>query len=119
MLDYTQALPVDLKGAFDVVFDCHGGLTSGQEDFLTKRSGIAVNIDPTAGNLIRSLISSRHSFVRGVPSTLILQKIVDLATAGQFAIPISRTAPLSEAIALISNLEAGNRLPGKSVILMG
>ena len=119
VLDYTQALPVDLKGAFDVVFDCHGGLTSGQEDFLTKRSGIAVDIDPTAGNLIRSLISSRHSFVRGVPSTLILQKIVDLATAGQFAIPISRTAPLSEAIALISNLEAGNRLPGKSVISMG
>jgi NADPH:quinone reductase-like Zn-dependent oxidoreductase len=54
-----------------------------------------------------------------VLSTPILQKIVDLAAAGQFTIPINRTAPLSEAIALISNLEAGNRLPGKSVIVMG
>ncbi|MGV1838386.1 hypothetical protein ACQZ6C_26765 [Rhizobium rhizogenes] len=93
VLDYTQRLPLHLKGAFDVVFDCHGGLTSGQEDFLTKDSGIAVDIDPTVGNLIRSLISSRHSFVRGVPSTSILQKIVDLATAGQLTIPINRTAP--------------------------
>ncbi|MDQ0395599.1 NAD(P)-dependent alcohol dehydrogenase [Labrys monachus] len=118
VLDYTQPLPDHLKRAFDVVFDCHGGLTSREEDFLTRRSGIAVDIDPTVGNLIRSLISSKHSFVRGVPSTLILQKIVDLATAGQFKIPINRTARLSEAIALIGDLETGNRLPGKSVILM-
>jgi NADPH:quinone reductase-like Zn-dependent oxidoreductase len=86
-------LPEHLKGAFDVVFDCHGRLTSGQEAFLTKRSGIAADIDPSVGNSIRSLISSRHSFVRGVLSTSILQKIVDLATAGQFTIPINRTAP--------------------------
>lgn len=95
-----------LKDTFDVVFDCHGGLTSREEDFLTKRSGIAVDIDPTFGNLIRSVISSRHSFVRGVLSTSILQKIIDLATTGQFTIPISRTAPLSEAISLIGDLEA-------------
>ncbi|KAA3512883.1 NADP-dependent oxidoreductase [Agrobacterium rosae] len=119
VLDYTQALPENLKGTFDVVFDCHGGLTSAEEDFLTKRSGIAVDIDPTVGNVFRSLISSRHNFVRGVLSTSILQKIVDLALAGQFTIPINRIVSLSEAIALISDLEAGNRLPGKSVILMG
>lgn len=119
VLDYTQPLPNNLKGAFDVVFDCYGGLTSMEEDFLTRRSGVAVDIDPTVGNLIRSLISPKHSFVRGVLSTPILQKIVDLAAAGQFTIPINRTAPLSEAIALISDLEAGNRLPGKSVVVMG
>ncbi|MGO8038722.1 zinc-binding dehydrogenase [Rhizobium leguminosarum] len=119
VLDYTQPLPDHLKDTFDVVFDCHGGLTSREEDFLTKRSGIAVDIDPTFGNLIRSVISSRHSFVRGVLSTSILQKIIDLGTTGQFTIPISRTAPLSEANSLIGDLEAGNRLPGKSVIVMG
>lgn len=119
VLDYTQPLSNNLKGAFDVVFDCHGGLTAKEEDFLTKPSGVAVDVDPTIGNLIRSLISSRHSFVRGVLSTSILQKIVDLTTAGQFTIPINRTAPLAEAIALISDLEAGHRLPGKAVIVMG
>ncbi len=56
VLDYTLALPEHLKGAFDVVFDCHDGLTSGQEASLTKRSGIAADIDPSVGNLIRSLI---------------------------------------------------------------
>ncbi len=119
MLDCTQPVPDKLNGSFDVVFDCHGSLTSKDEDFLTKRSGVAVDIDPTVGNLIRSLISPRHSFARGVLSTPILQKIVDLATAGQFTIPIKRTVPLSDAIALISGLEAGKRLPGKSVIVMG
>jgi NADPH:quinone reductase-like Zn-dependent oxidoreductase len=119
VLNYNEPLPNDLKGAFDVVFDCHGSLTAKEEDFLTKHSGVAVDIDPTFGNLVRSIFSSRHSFVRGVPSPVILQKIADLAAAGQFPVAISRTAPLSEAIALISDLEAGKRVPGKAVILMG
>lgn len=118
VLDYTQPLPADLKGTFDVVLDCHGSLRAAQEDFLTKRSGIAVDIDPNVGNLIRSLVSRRHSFVRGVLSPSILQKMADLTAAGQVKIPISRAVPLSEAIALIGALEAGNWLPGKSVIVM-
>ncbi|RUY50824.1 MULTISPECIES: hypothetical protein [unclassified Mesorhizobium] len=77
-----------------------------------------MDIDPTFGNLVRSIISSRHSFVRGVPSLRILQKIVDLAVGGRLPITISRTARLSEAIALISDLEAGKRVPGKAVIVM-
>jgi len=119
VLDYTQPVPDDLKGAFDVVFDCHGSLRPAAEAFLTRRSGIVVNIDPTMGNLIRSLVSRRHSFIRGVMSTSILQKVAELAVAGQFTLPISRTASLSESISLIGQLEAGNRLPGKSVIVMG
>lgn len=118
VLDYNQPIPADLKGAFDVVFDCHGSLTAREEDFLTKRTGVAVDIDPTFGNLVRSIISSRHSFVRGVPSLVILQKVVDLAVAGRLPITISRTARLSEAAALISDLEAGRRVPGKAVIVM-
>jgi NADPH:quinone reductase-like Zn-dependent oxidoreductase len=118
VLNYQEPLPNDLKGSFDVVFDCHGSLSAKEEDFLTRRSGVAVDIDPTFGNLFRSIVSSRHSFARGMPSTVILQKIVDLAVAGQFPITISRTAPLSEAIALITDLEAGKRVPGKAVIVM-
>ncbi|MER9648687.1 NADP-dependent oxidoreductase [Mesorhizobium sp. M0199] len=119
VLDYSRPIPDNLKGGFDVVFDCHGSLTAKEEDFLTKRSGVAVDIDPTFGNLVRSLISSRHSFVRGVPSSTILQKIVDLAIAGRFPITIGRTARLPEAVALISDLESGKRVPGKAVIVMG
>jgi NADPH:quinone reductase-like Zn-dependent oxidoreductase len=118
VLSYNQQLPDDLKGAFDIVFDCHGSLTAKEELFLMKNSGVAVDIDPTLGNLIRSVIFSRHKMVRGLPSLEILQKVVDLAVAGRFSMPISRTAPLSEAIPLISDLEAGKRVPGKAVIVM-
>jgi NADPH:quinone reductase-like Zn-dependent oxidoreductase len=118
VLSYDQPLPADLKGAFDVVFDCHGSLTAKSEEFLLKSSGMAVDIDPTVGNLIRSVLSSKHKMVRGLPSPAILQKIIDLAVAGRFSIPIGRTAPLSEAITLIRDLEAGKRVPGKAVIVM-
>lgn len=118
VLSYDQPLPADLKGTFDVVFDCHGSLTAKDEEFLIKNSGVAVDIDPTIGNLIRSVISSKHKMVRGLPSLAILKKVVDLAVAGRFPISIGRTARLSEAIALISDLEAGKRVPGKAVVLM-
>ena len=118
VLDYTQPLPNDLRASFDIVFDCHGSLTAREEKMLIKRSGVAVDIDPTIGNLIRSLVSPRHRLVRGMPSKVILQKVVDLAVAGQFQVTISRTSGLSEAIALIGDLEAGRRGAGKAVIIM-
>ena len=118
VLDYNQPLPVDLAQSFDVVFDCHGSLTAEEEEMLIKPSGVAIDIDPTLGNLFRSLTSSKHRMVRGLPSQEILGKVLGLAVDGFFPIAISRTAPLSEAIALITDLEAGRRAGGKAVILM-
>ena len=118
VLNYTEPLPDDLMGSFDIVLDCHGSLSARAETSLLKPSGIAVDIDPTFGNLLRSLLSSRHRLVRGLPSQAILQTLVDLVVAGQFPVSISRTAPLSAAIALIGDLEAGRRQPGKAVIVM-
>ena len=53
-----------------------------------------------------------------LPSQAILQKLIDLLTVGRLPIAISRTAPLSEAIALIGDLKAGRRGPGKAVVLL-
>lgn len=47
-----------------------------------------------------------------------VRAFVDLAVAGRFPITIGRTASLSDAIALIGDLEAGNRVPGKAIIAM-
>jgi NADPH:quinone reductase-like Zn-dependent oxidoreductase len=118
VLDYTKPLPSDLQHVFDIVLDCHGSLTAREERSLIKDSGVAVDVDPTFGNLIRSVISSRHRLIRGLPSQAILQKLVDLAVAGQFPSGISRTASLPDAIALIGDLEAGKRATGKAVIVM-
>jgi hypothetical protein len=69
------------------------GLTPKEEERLIKRSGVAVEIDPTVGNMFRSLISKKHRMVRGMPSQEILRKVADLAAVGQFLLTISRTAP--------------------------
>jgi NADPH:quinone reductase-like Zn-dependent oxidoreductase len=118
VLDYTKDIPASLKQKFDIVFDCNGSLTPGQEDALAKRGGIILDINPTAKKFMRSLFSRRHKFVMGSPRTEILQKIVDLAAAGKFPITIGRTAPLEESIALIGDLEAGRRVKGKAIIVM-
>jgi NADPH:quinone reductase-like Zn-dependent oxidoreductase len=98
VLDYNQPISSGFDGSFDVVMDCHGGLTPKEEERLIKRSGVAVDIDPKVGNMFRSLISRKHRMVRGMPSQEILRKVADLAAAGQFPLTISRTAPLSGAI---------------------
>ena len=118
VLDYSRPIPDSLRHSFDVVFDCHGGLAAKEEESLLKPGGIAVDIVPNAGNLLLSLFSTKHRFARGAPSNDILRKVVDLAVVGKFPLPVSRTAPLSDAIAMIRDLEAGKRVMGKAVIVM-
>jgi len=48
--------------------------------------------------------------------TEILQQIADLAASGKLRIAIGRSVGLDQAIALISDLEAGRRAKGKAVI---
>jgi NADPH:quinone reductase-like Zn-dependent oxidoreductase len=118
VLDYTKNIPDGLEKKFDIVFDCNGSLTPRQGDRLAKRDGIIIDINPTTYKFLRSLFSKRHKFVFGSPSAEILQKIVGLASAGNFRISIGRTVPLEEGIPLIGDLEAGRRTKGKAVILM-
>jgi len=53
-----------------------------------------------------------------MPSQEILAKVVRLAVDGHFPFAISRTAPMSEAIALIGDLETGKCGGGKTLIFM-
>jgi NADPH:quinone reductase-like Zn-dependent oxidoreductase len=117
-LDYTKDVPAALNGSFDIVFDIVGSLTPKQGDALAKRDGIVIDTVPTAYKCLRSLYSKRHASVLGGPSSEILQKIVDLTSAGKIPVLVGRTAPLDESIALIRELEAGRRAKGKAVIVM-
>lgn len=118
VLDYNQPILTSIRHSFDVVLDCHGGLTAKEEENLLKPGGVAVDIVPNLANVFRSLFSSKHRFARGAPGKTILQGVVDLAVAGQFPLPVGRTAHFSDAIAMISDLETGQRARGKAVILM-
>jgi NADPH:quinone reductase-like Zn-dependent oxidoreductase len=100
------------------VFDCNGSLTPREGDALIKRDGVVIDINPTFPKFRRSLFFRHRKFVFASPSAEILQKVVDLAASGKLPISIGRTATLNQAIALISELEAGRRAKGKAVILM-
>lgn len=118
VLDYTQPIPANLHGQFDIVYDCNGALTPAEGDALIKRGGVVVDINPSTYKLIRSLYSPRHAFVMGTQDTELLQKLADFAGSGKLRIGIGRTAKLDVAIAMLSDLEAGRRTKGKAVIVM-
>ena len=100
------------------MFDCNGSLTPRQGDALIKRDGVVIDISPTFSKFMRSLFLRHRKFVFASPGAENLQKIVDLAASGKLPISIGRTATLDQAIALISDLEAGQRTKGKAIILM-
>lgn len=118
IFDYTRELPNSLNRKFDVVFDCNGSLTPIEGDVLIKHGGIVLDTNPSAYKFMRSLYSWRHKFVMGSQDADVLQKVADLAASGRLHISIGRSAKLDDAIALITDLEAGRRSKGKSVILM-
>jgi NADPH:quinone reductase-like Zn-dependent oxidoreductase len=118
VLDYTQKIPQNLNKTFDIVFDCNGSLASSEGDALIRHGGVVIDINPTAYKFIRSLYSPRHKFFFGAQRIEALQTIAELAGSGKLKISIGRTAKLEDAIALITDLEAGRRTQGKAVIVM-
>lgn len=116
-LDYTQPLPATLNGSFDVVFDCHGSLSVKQEDLLLKRGGKIIDIVPSAEKIIRAIFWSSHEFLFANPKAENLQAVVDLASAGNLTIAISKEIILADAPAVLTALENGESHSGKVVIL--
>jgi NADPH:quinone reductase-like Zn-dependent oxidoreductase len=118
VLDYSQEIPASLNQKFDIVFDCNGSLTPSEGDALIHRSGVVLDINPTGAKFARSLYSRRRKILFGTQDVDILQQIADLAGSGKLSISIGRRTTLEDAIAIISELEAGRRAKGKSVIVM-
>jgi NADPH:quinone reductase-like Zn-dependent oxidoreductase len=81
-----------LNRSFDIVFDTNGSLTPAQGDALTKRGGVVVDANPSAGKFMRSLLSRRRKVVMSVPTAKILQEVADLAGKGKLPISIGRVA---------------------------
>jgi NADPH:quinone reductase-like Zn-dependent oxidoreductase len=117
-LDYTQEIPTSLHRTFDLVFDCNGNLSPSESEALIQRGGVVLDINPTGAKFARSLFSRRYKIFFGSQDAEILQKVADLAGNGKLSISIGRRATLEDAIAVISDLEAGRRAKGKAVIIM-
>jgi NADPH:quinone reductase-like Zn-dependent oxidoreductase len=117
-LDYAKAIPSNLQGSFDVVFDCNGSLSPKESGMLVKPGGVVIDINLSKAKLISFLSSWRQKLVFFNGDYRNLQPIVDLAGAGRVPTIISRTVTLEDAIPLITSLEQGNRTQGKCVILL-
>lgn len=119
VLDYTQPLPEDLRGTFDVVLDCNGSLSPEEQSWLIKPSGKIVDIVPSQPKIIRALFSRSRKVIFADPKAGNLQAVVDLAAAGKLSIAVAKTVSLSDAPEALATLERGERVNGKTLIAMG
>jgi len=118
VLDYRESLPATLNRSFDVVVDCNGSLTGREIDRLLKRGGTAVDITYRPAKILRSLTLRRQKLASGMVDHETLLAVADLATLGQLTPHVGAAVTLDDAIALITRLEAGERIDGKAVILL-
>lgn len=116
VLDYAQAIPRDLAGKFDVVFDAHGSLAIGVEGLLAKRGGVILDINPSPSKMLRMLFSPSRKFVMGKQDAATLDEVAKLACSGKLKIAIGHKVGLGQAIGLIKDLEAG-RAKGKGLVV--
>lgn len=119
VLDYAGANVSALNGRFDVVFDTAGKLPVAQGLALLKaRSGYLLDINFTPARMLRGLFTPRYKIVMGTPSLQVLEAVADAAAQGTLHIEVGRTAPLEQAIALITDTEQGRKAKGRSVIVV-
>lgn len=117
--DYRDFDVASRRGRFDLVFDTAGGLTAAQCASMLRPGGRAVHAAPTPFVLLLSLISPRHAIGSGNPNPSRMSGIAEAAERGDLAPKIARIAPLSDAIAALTELETTGQPKGKLVIVPG
>ena len=119
VLDYTQGVPAALQARFDVVFDTAGKLSvSAGLALLAPRRGVLLDINVAPGRMLRGLLSRRYKIVMGMQSVPVLEALAAAAVEGTLHVQVGRTAPLAQAIELITDVEQGRKAKGRSVIVM-
>lgn len=118
VVDYAIGDHGALAGQFDVVFETSGGMPVKDALALLKRGGVLIDINPTPSKFLRSFLGGPIKFAWGKVKPDILAEIGRLAAEGKLRISIGRQVPLSGAIGLIKDLEGGQRIGGKGVVVM-
>lgn len=120
VLDYARGDLSALAARFDVVFDTAGQLSIAQGLALLKPGrGLLLDINFTPVRMLRGLLAPRYKILMGTPSVALLEAVGRAAADGILQIEIGRSAPLQEAIALVTDFEQGRKGKGRSVITMG
>ncbi|MGA4239430.1 NAD(P)-dependent alcohol dehydrogenase [Ralstonia nicotianae] len=118
IFDYRTTDLSRLGKRFDVVYDTAAMMTTETGVGLLGPGGVFLDINPTPGKFIRSIFNHRLKPIVCTPRADILDDLARTAKEGKLRLPVAETVPLSEAIRLVTALEGGRKLGGKSLVAM-
>ncbi|GAA2480960.1 NADP-dependent oxidoreductase [Winogradskya humida] len=109
--------PAELKDRFDLILDTPGTLPRRTAHTLLKPGGRIIDIVPTPAKFARSALPGPYQVMISQPVTNDLEQAARLAARGILQIPIARTAPLTEAIPALTDLERHQIPKGGKLII--
>ncbi|MGO9928828.1 MAG: NADP-dependent oxidoreductase [Mycobacterium sp.] len=112
-----DSIPTTLKGQFDIVFDTVGTLPPTTARMLLKSGGRIVDIVPSAGKFVRSVLPGPYNVVIAQHNAKDLDELARACAQGTLRLPIAQTVPLSDAIAALTELERNNKPRGGKLII--
>lgn len=118
VFDYRTTDVSKIRERFDVVYDTAATMTTAQGLGLLRKGGVFLDLNPSPGKFIGALFNRRLRPVVCTPNAAMLDSLARAARDENFRLPIGEIVPLSEAIALITALEAGRKVGGKSLVAM-
>jgi NADPH:quinone reductase-like Zn-dependent oxidoreductase len=118
VFDYRKTDLSAITSRFDVVYDAAGTMPVSVGLGLLRSGGAHLDIHPTPTKFLRSFFNWKLKPVICTPRADIMDGLAGAARDGKLRLPIAETAPLKEAIRLITDLEGGRKLQGKGLIVM-
>ena len=110
-------IPPTLKGQFDIVSDTVGTLPPATARMLLKSDGHIVDIVPTAGKFVRSVLPGPYNVVIAQHNVKDLSELARACAQGTLRLPIAQIVSLSDAIAALTELERNNKPRGGKLII--
>jgi NADPH:quinone reductase-like Zn-dependent oxidoreductase len=118
VFDYRATDASKIGERFDVVYDTAATMTTAQGLGMLRKGGAFLDLNPSPGKFIGAMFNRRLKPVICTPTARMLDSLAQAARDENFRLPIGETVPLSEAIALITALEGGRKVGGKSLVAM-
>lgn len=118
VFDYRTTALSEFRERFDVVYDTAATMTTAMGLGLLQQDGVFLDINPTPGKFVRAIFNRQLKPIVCTPRTDILDALARAAEEGKLRLPVAEIVPLSEAIRLMTALEAGRKLGGKGLVVM-
>ncbi|WP_192385661.1 NAD(P)-dependent alcohol dehydrogenase [Mesorhizobium silamurunense] len=116
--DYRTTDFSQLGERFDVVYDAAATMPTVAGLSLLRGKGVFIDLAPTPGKFLRSFVNRKLKPIICSPRAEILDRLARAAGEGSLLLPVADTVPLSDAIGLIGDIEAGKKVGGKGLIAM-